>query len=98
MSALTYDHGSAINQPRAGGVHRQGVRAHHDRGGITARRLETHAATPAGAQLLAEVNSPPMSVMTRLMDVPSDDLFAEMFTKQLGVLFGEAARSRRARA
>ena len=29
-----------------------------------------------------------MSVMTRLMDVPSDDLFAEMFTKQLGVLFG----------
>jgi D-alanyl-D-alanine carboxypeptidase/D-alanyl-D-alanine-endopeptidase (penicillin-binding protein 4) len=27
--------------------------------------------------------------MTRLMDVPSDDLFAEMFTKQLGVLFGQ---------
>jgi D-alanyl-D-alanine carboxypeptidase/D-alanyl-D-alanine-endopeptidase (penicillin-binding protein 4) len=26
--------------------------------------------------------------MTRLMDVPSDDLFAELFTKQLGVLFG----------
>ncbi len=29
-----------------------------------------------------------MSVMTRLMDVPSDDLFAELFAKQLGVLFG----------
>ncbi len=29
-----------------------------------------------------------MSVMTRLMDVPSDDLFADLFTKQLGVLFG----------
>jgi D-alanyl-D-alanine carboxypeptidase/D-alanyl-D-alanine-endopeptidase (penicillin-binding protein 4) len=29
-----------------------------------------------------------MSVMTRLMDVPSDDLFAELFTKQLGLLFG----------
>ena len=26
--------------------------------------------------------------MTRLMDVPSDDLFAELFAKQLGVLFG----------
>jgi serine-type D-Ala-D-Ala carboxypeptidase/endopeptidase (penicillin-binding protein 4) len=26
--------------------------------------------------------------MTRLMDVPSDDLYAELFAKQLGVLFG----------
>jgi D-alanyl-D-alanine carboxypeptidase/D-alanyl-D-alanine-endopeptidase (penicillin-binding protein 4) len=31
-----------------------------------------------------------MAAMTRLMDVPSDDLFAELFTKQLGVLFGHA--------
>jgi D-alanyl-D-alanine carboxypeptidase/D-alanyl-D-alanine-endopeptidase (penicillin-binding protein 4) len=29
-----------------------------------------------------------MAAMTRLMDVPSDDLYAELFTKQLGVLFG----------
>ena len=29
-----------------------------------------------------------MAVMLRLMDVPSDDLFAELLTKQLGVLFG----------
>ena len=34
------------------------------------------------------VASPPLAAMTRLMDVPSDDLFAELFTKQLGVLFG----------
>jgi D-alanyl-D-alanine carboxypeptidase/D-alanyl-D-alanine-endopeptidase (penicillin-binding protein 4) len=31
-----------------------------------------------------------MSVLLRLMDVPSDDLFAEMLTKQLGVRFGGA--------
>jgi D-alanyl-D-alanine carboxypeptidase/D-alanyl-D-alanine-endopeptidase (penicillin-binding protein 4) len=29
-----------------------------------------------------------MSVLLRLMDVPSDDLFAELLTKQLGVRFG----------
>ncbi len=40
------------------------------------------------AQILATVGSPPLSVMTRLMDVPSDDLYAELFAKQLGVLFG----------
>jgi D-alanyl-D-alanine carboxypeptidase/D-alanyl-D-alanine-endopeptidase (penicillin-binding protein 4) len=34
------------------------------------------------------VHSPPLSVMARLMDVPSDDLFAELLTKQLGVRFG----------
>ena len=40
--------------------------------------------TPARAHRLAIVSSPPMSVMLRLMDVPSDDFFAEMLTKQLG--------------
>src|SRR6202043_1000702 len=49
--------------------------------------------TPTDARLLASVSSPPMSVMLRLMDVPSDDLFAELFTKQLGVLFGAGGTS-----
>ncbi len=46
--------------------------------------------TPPDARLLANVDSPQISVLTRLMDVPSDDLFAELLTKQLGVLFGGA--------
>jgi D-alanyl-D-alanine carboxypeptidase/D-alanyl-D-alanine-endopeptidase (penicillin-binding protein 4) len=41
--------------------------------------------TPGGARRLAIVSSPPLGVMLRLMDVPSDDFFAEMLTKQLGV-------------
>jgi D-alanyl-D-alanine carboxypeptidase/D-alanyl-D-alanine-endopeptidase (penicillin-binding protein 4) len=41
--------------------------------------------SPGRARRLAIVSSPPMSVMLRLMDVPSDDFFAEMLTKQLGV-------------
>ncbi len=40
--------------------------------------------TPRHARRLATVSSPPMSVVLRLMDVPSDDFFAEMLTKQLG--------------
>jgi D-alanyl-D-alanine carboxypeptidase/D-alanyl-D-alanine-endopeptidase (penicillin-binding protein 4) len=45
----------------------------------------THtAATPKRARRLAIVSSPRISVMLRLMDVPSDDFFAEMLTKQLG--------------
>ena len=31
-----------------------------------------------------------MSILLSLMDVPSDDLFAELLTKQLGVRFGTA--------
>jgi D-alanyl-D-alanine carboxypeptidase/D-alanyl-D-alanine-endopeptidase (penicillin-binding protein 4) len=88
LSALTYNHGSALRHV--------GPAVFADRefvltmrgAGITARASKKTAVTPTRAHLLAIVDSPPMSVMTRLMDVPSDDLFAEMFTKQLGVLFG----------
>ena len=55
---------------------------------IAVEDLAHERKTPDNAQMLATVSSPPMSVMTRLMDVPSDDLFAELFAKQLGVLFG----------
>jgi D-alanyl-D-alanine carboxypeptidase/D-alanyl-D-alanine-endopeptidase (penicillin-binding protein 4) len=40
--------------------------------------------TPPRARRLAIVTSPPLSVILRLMDVPSDDFIAEMLTKQLG--------------
>jgi D-alanyl-D-alanine carboxypeptidase/D-alanyl-D-alanine-endopeptidase (penicillin-binding protein 4) len=58
---------------------------------LTLRASQVHARwsththmTPRGARRLATVFSPPMSVLLRLMDVPSDDFFAEMLTKQLG--------------
>jgi D-alanyl-D-alanine carboxypeptidase/D-alanyl-D-alanine-endopeptidase (penicillin-binding protein 4) len=58
---------------------------------LTLNALHVHATasvrtlpTPHGARRLAGVASPPMSVMLRLMDVPSDDFFAEMLAKQLG--------------
>ncbi|HEY2439924.1 MAG TPA: D-alanyl-D-alanine carboxypeptidase [Solirubrobacteraceae bacterium] len=88
LSALTYDHGTtAKHYSPATFAARELVLTMRDaRIAVTA---STHATkTPTDARLLASVSSPPMSVMLRLMDVPSDDLFAELFTKQLGVLFG----------
>ena len=88
LSALTYDHGSALRHLGPAEFATREFVLTMRGSGITARASKHTAITPQNAKLLAEVNSPPMSVMTRLMDVPSDDLFAEMFAKQLGVLFG----------
>lgn len=88
LSALTYDHGAtAPHWDPATFAARElalTMRSSH----IAARASTRPGRAPADGHLLAIVSSPPLAAMTRLMDVPSDDLFAEMFTKQLGVLFG----------
>jgi D-alanyl-D-alanine carboxypeptidase/D-alanyl-D-alanine-endopeptidase (penicillin-binding protein 4) len=88
LSALVYDHGSTVPHysPAVFAAREMALvmRGSH----ITVKASRTERKTPDDAQVLATVSSPPMSVMTRLMDVPSDDLFAELFDKQLGVLFG----------
>jgi D-alanyl-D-alanine carboxypeptidase/D-alanyl-D-alanine-endopeptidase (penicillin-binding protein 4) len=88
LSALTYDHGSAGAHisPPAFAV-RELVRTMRG-AGIKARASRRPAVTPTGAEQLAAVSSPPMSTLLKLTDVPSDDFFAEMLTKQLGVRFG----------
>jgi D-alanyl-D-alanine carboxypeptidase/D-alanyl-D-alanine-endopeptidase (penicillin-binding protein 4) len=88
LSALTYDHGSTVPHysPAAFAARELALVMRGSHIAVKASRIEKK--TPDDAQVLATVSSPPMSVMTRLMDVPSDDLFAELFAKQLGVLFG----------
>ena len=88
LSALVYDHGSATRRlgPAEFAVKEMVLVMRGS--GITANAAKQTASSPRRARLLASVSSPPLSVMTRLMDVPSDDLYAELFTKQLGVLFG----------
>jgi D-alanyl-D-alanine carboxypeptidase/D-alanyl-D-alanine-endopeptidase (penicillin-binding protein 4) len=44
--------------------------------------------TPAGAETLASVSSPPMSTMIQLTNTPSDNFFAETLIKDLGARFG----------
>jgi D-alanyl-D-alanine carboxypeptidase/D-alanyl-D-alanine-endopeptidase (penicillin-binding protein 4) len=88
LSALTYDHGASTKRLSPGEFAARELmlilRADHVRGKLA---KHTHA-TPRHAHLLATVRSPPLSVLLRLTDVPSDDLFAELLTKQLGSRFG----------
>jgi serine-type D-Ala-D-Ala carboxypeptidase/endopeptidase (penicillin-binding protein 4) len=88
LSALTYDHGSTFKKLNPGAFAAKELVLTMNSAGIGARPLNRTLPAPAGTQLLASVNSPRMSVMLRLMDVPSDDLFADLFAKQLGVRFG----------
>jgi D-alanyl-D-alanine carboxypeptidase/D-alanyl-D-alanine-endopeptidase (penicillin-binding protein 4) len=88
LSALVYDHGSDTNKLSPAQFTVKQVVLTMRGAGIEARFAKRTRITPDRARVIATVASPPMSVMTRLMDVPSDDLFAELFTKQLGVLFG----------
>jgi D-alanyl-D-alanine carboxypeptidase/D-alanyl-D-alanine-endopeptidase (penicillin-binding protein 4) len=89
LSALTYDHGTVMphDDPATFAAH-QFVQTMHGLG-IQAVAGRHDGTAPHYAQLLATVASPPMSVMLRLMNVPSDDLFAELLAKQLGVRFGD---------
>ena len=91
LSALVYDHGTTAphyDNPATFAVHEFTLALEADHISATASRQDR--TTPRRATLLASISSPPMSELVRLMDVPSDDLYAEMFAKQLGVLYGHA--------
>jgi serine-type D-Ala-D-Ala carboxypeptidase/endopeptidase (penicillin-binding protein 4) len=97
LAALTYDHGASelthgmpgfgqaklkSLSPGAFAAHQLVVTLSQMHVSATAGTLTRR--TPLDARRLAIVTSPPMSVILRLMDVPSDDFIAEMLTKQLG--------------
>jgi D-alanyl-D-alanine carboxypeptidase/D-alanyl-D-alanine-endopeptidase (penicillin-binding protein 4) len=88
LSALSFDHGSTFKKLNPGAFAARQLVLTMKGAGIGARPLNRTLPTPGGAQTLATVTSPPLNVMLKLMDVPSDDFFAEMLTKQLGVRFG----------
>jgi D-alanyl-D-alanine carboxypeptidase/D-alanyl-D-alanine-endopeptidase (penicillin-binding protein 4) len=89
ISALTFDHGSTAGLRPAAFAARQLARTMRGMG-IQAKASALPGKAPAGARALATVSSPPMSILLRLTDLQSDDLFAEMLTKQLGWRFGGA--------
>ena len=88
LAGLTYDHGSTSKglSPPAFAAKELVLTMH--RAHIRAKAGKRTGPAPPGTQSLATVQSPPLSILLKLMDVPSDDLFAEMLTKQLGVQFG----------
>ncbi|MEA2160787.1 MAG: hypothetical protein QOD66_3167 [Solirubrobacteraceae bacterium] len=88
LSALTYDHGATSGALSPGAfAARQLTRTLHA-ARVRARAAPATAVTPRHAHRLAVVSSPRLSTLLELMNVPSDDLFAELLTKQLGVRFG----------
>ena len=89
LGALTYDHG--LSGPSGPGVYAAhefalALRADH----VFALAAPRTGRAPISAQLLASLSSPPLHTLLRLMNVPSDDFFAEMLAKQLGARFGGA--------
>jgi serine-type D-Ala-D-Ala carboxypeptidase/endopeptidase (penicillin-binding protein 4) len=58
--------------------------------GISIRGASGTGATPAGAALLAQVQSPTVAELLGLMLPPSDNFFAETLVKDLGALYGGA--------
>jgi D-alanyl-D-alanine carboxypeptidase/D-alanyl-D-alanine-endopeptidase (penicillin-binding protein 4) len=88
LAALTYDHGAATKRLSPGAFAAKELVLTMRGSHIRARAAKFTAVTPRRAQRLASVSSPPMSILLRLTDVPSDDFFAEMLTKQLGVRVG----------
>jgi D-alanyl-D-alanine carboxypeptidase/D-alanyl-D-alanine-endopeptidase (penicillin-binding protein 4) len=87
MSALTFDHGATTRTlgPAEFAARQlaRSLRAAH----IQAQAATVSRRTPPRARRLARVTSPPLAVLLKLMDVPSDDLFADLLTKQLGYRF-----------
>ena len=89
LAALSYDHGATLRSLSPGAFAARELVLTMRGAHIRARASRGTASAPVGAPVLAAVSSPPLSVLLRLMDVPSDDFFAEMLTKQLGVRFGD---------
>lgn len=84
MSALTFDHGATSKglSPPAYAA-RQLARTMRA-AGIRVRASPQSSRSPVLARRLARVYSPPLHVLLGLMDGPSDDLYADLLTKQLG--------------
>jgi serine-type D-Ala-D-Ala carboxypeptidase/endopeptidase (penicillin-binding protein 4) len=87
LSALTYDHGSTGPGLSPGAFAAKELTLTMGAAHMQAKAAKRTARTPRHAHVLATVSSPPLSVLLSLMDVPSDDLFADLFTKQLGARF-----------
>jgi serine-type D-Ala-D-Ala carboxypeptidase/endopeptidase (penicillin-binding protein 4) len=53
--------------------------------GVRVRLRPRAGATPAAAQVLASVDSPPMETLVRITNKPSDNFFAELLAKDLAM-------------
>jgi D-alanyl-D-alanine carboxypeptidase/D-alanyl-D-alanine-endopeptidase (penicillin-binding protein 4) len=87
LTALAYDHGAAARGLSPATFAAKQLVLTMRATGMQATAATFTARTPVRARRLAIVSSPPLHLMLDLMNAPSDDLFAELLTKQLGVRF-----------
>jgi D-alanyl-D-alanine carboxypeptidase/D-alanyl-D-alanine-endopeptidase (penicillin-binding protein 4) len=88
LSALTFDHGSTLGKLSPAAFAARQLAMTLRAAGVRANPAPIAARAPRAARALASVSSPPLAQLLALMNLPSDDLYAEMLTKQLGVRFG----------
>ncbi len=95
LSALAYDDGfesaaEAALQPNPARFAAQQLIYALRAAGVKIRRGTPTATglTPAGARLLAQVQSPPLATLIALTNAPSDNFFAETLLKDIGAKFG----------
>jgi len=88
LSAISFDRGAVGTQssPAAHAAWEFAGSLRH--AGVPVTGRSQAGTTPAGAQLLSTIDSPPMSELALLTAGPSDDFFAEMLLKALGARFG----------
>ncbi len=90
LSGLAFNRGATLGT----GAHAPAVYAAHAlSAALKAKGVSVHGssragATPAGAALLAHVESPTLGQLLGLTLPPSDNYFAEMILKDLGALYG----------
>jgi D-alanyl-D-alanine carboxypeptidase/D-alanyl-D-alanine-endopeptidase (penicillin-binding protein 4) len=89
LSALSYNRGLASErgfsfQVNPAAFAAAKLTAALKRRGIRVQRKATTGSTPAGATVLASVDSPPMRRLAALTNKPSDNFFAEMLIKAIG--------------
>jgi D-alanyl-D-alanine carboxypeptidase/D-alanyl-D-alanine-endopeptidase (penicillin-binding protein 4) len=89
LSALSYNRGLASEggfsfQVNPAAFSAAKLAATLKKRGITVRRKAIAGETPAGAEVLASVDSPPMERLAALTNKPSDNLLAEMLLKAIG--------------
>ncbi len=90
MSALVYDHGSTDGKVSPALFAAKQFAATLRAGHIAATAAPYTARAPRHARKLASARSPSLRTLIDLMNFHSDDLFAELLTKQLGARFGHS--------
>jgi D-alanyl-D-alanine carboxypeptidase/D-alanyl-D-alanine-endopeptidase (penicillin-binding protein 4) len=78
LSALSYNRGLGPNPALFAAAQ---LDAALERRGIAVRRVPRTGVAPAGSEILASVDSPPMADLARMTNKPSDNFFAEMLLK-----------------